>query len=58
MKYNLPEIGLVFGAVIGAGLGIAVNNELMPVTAGIGCAVGLISGAVLQAIWQRKSCGR
>ncbi len=47
-KWHLPGIGLVLGTAIGAGFGIAIDINMMPVTAGIGCAVGLILGAILE----------
>ena len=38
---------LVFGTAIGAGFGIVININIMPFTAGIGCAIGLLIGAVI-----------
>lgn len=54
IKYNLPGLGLVFGTAIGAGFGIIININMMPVTAGIGCLIGLLLGAIITSYDKNK----
>lgn len=50
-KRKIPYTGLflVFGVAIGAGFGFATDQNFA-VTAGIGAAVGLIIGAIVDAM--------
>lgn len=47
-KNKYIGIGLVLGAAIGAGFGVVINIDFMPITSGIGCGLGLIGGAMMK----------
>ena len=51
---NVPftGLGLVFGTAIGAGLSIAITESVL--WSGIGTAIGLISGAAVDAYVKNK----
>jgi uncharacterized protein YqgC (DUF456 family) len=51
---SLPGRGLVFGTAIGTVLGTIINIKMMPVFAGIGCAVGLLVGAIF-ALYKKRT---
>lgn len=55
---NFPGIGLVFGTAIGAGIGMIINIDLMPIAAGVGCAIGLIMGAAIASYAKKQECAK
>jgi uncharacterized membrane protein len=52
-KTSVTGLGLVFGAAIGAGLGIIFAN--LAIGAGIGAGLGLIIGSIIDAYKNKKS---
>ncbi|MCC6147331.1 MAG: hypothetical protein IT308_07150 [Anaerolineaceae bacterium] len=53
MKSFSPALGLIFGVPVGALFGIILNQSIA-VFAGAGAGLGLIAGAVIQAILAKK----
>ena len=51
-RVSCAGIGLVFGTAIGAGLSIALTENI--IWAGIGTAVGLIVGAIIDTIIRKQ----
>jgi NhaP-type Na+/H+ or K+/H+ antiporter len=52
VKFQWTGIGLIFGTAIGAGLSIAFTQNIL--WAGIGTAVGLIVGAIIDTIIRKQ----
>ena len=50
---SLPAVGMILGAVIGAGLGLINPDASTVAFAGIGIGVGLVLGIFLRVVFRR-----